>query len=71
MMTLYHSRTVPTLESCRAAYHHDSTTQALSLVIIIGLFLSYCPQFIRIYRAKSSQGAAVIPHSFLTHSSLP
>ena len=65
MITLHHSRTVPTLESCRAAYEHDPTTQFFSLVIVFGLFLSYCPQFVRIYRAKSSQGIA-LPSSSLS-----
>lgn len=39
-----HSRPVPSPATCRAAFKHDQTAQILSILIVIGLIISYLPQ---------------------------
>ncbi|SCV69148.1 BQ2448_2168 [Microbotryum intermedium] len=55
MFTL-HSRPIASPSTCKAAYQHDSTTQILSTLIIVGLVVSYLPQHYRIIRNKTSDG---------------
>lgn len=40
----YHTRSIPSYESCNEGFKHDGLTELLSLVIVFGLFASYCPQ---------------------------
>lgn len=55
-MQLYHSRPIPSPHTCKAAYTHDRTSLVLSLLIVIGLVVSYLPQWVRIIRHKNSEG---------------
>ncbi|SCZ97629.1 BZ3500_MvSof-1268-A1-R1_Chr4-3g07314 [Microbotryum saponariae] len=55
MYTL-HSRPIASPTTCKAAYQHDSTTQILSTLIIVGLIASYLPQHFRIIHHKTSDG---------------
>ncbi|GAA6025369.1 hypothetical protein JCM10207_001366 [Rhodosporidiobolus poonsookiae] len=43
-------------ETCKAAFSHNRTGEILSLCIVIGLLLSYAPQFYRIVKSKNSEG---------------
>ncbi|GAA5992488.1 hypothetical protein JCM10908_000845 [Rhodotorula pacifica] len=53
---IMHARPVPSPHSCRAAYSHDTLTTVLSSLIILGLVVSYVPQWYRIVRHKNSEG---------------
>lgn len=41
---LLHSLPVPSPKTCREAFVHDSTTEVLSSLIVVGLIISYLPQ---------------------------
>ncbi|KDE07991.1 hypothetical protein MVLG_01695 [Microbotryum lychnidis-dioicae p1A1 Lamole] len=55
-MYALHSRPIASPATCKAAYQHDSTTQILSTLIIVGLIASYLPQHYRIIHNKTSDG---------------
>ncbi|ORY79718.1 hypothetical protein BCR35DRAFT_291450 [Leucosporidium creatinivorum] len=52
----FHSRPIVSKDSCRESFTHDQTTMILSLLIVIGLVVSYLPQHLRIIRNKNSEG---------------
>ncbi|KAM0753335.1 hypothetical protein T439DRAFT_339057 [Meredithblackwellia eburnea MCA 4105] len=51
-----HARQVATPANCRKSFQHDRTAEILSILIIIGLVISYLPQHLRIIVNKTSDG---------------
>ncbi|GAA5941836.1 PQ-loop repeat-containing protein [Sporobolomyces koalae] len=51
-----HSRPIVSRETCAAAFQHNRTGEILSTCIVVGLVVSYAPQFYRIIRYRNSEG---------------
>lgn len=69
--SLMHARSIPSRETCQLAFKHDGPTELLSILIVVGLIISYLPQVRRCSVPLSTKLHADQGRSSFSSSSAP